>query len=275
MKHWNSRLKIGALIVAFFLVVSYVLSLFCPYSDVMEWGAFGKNLKPSSEHLFGTTGLGQDTFWVLIMSLKNSLTIGITTAFFATVIGVALGLFAGLRGGLADRIITLIMDSLIAIPNLPILILFGSMLKGRAPWTLISLVLIFFSWPWPARQTRSMALSLRENDFISTARFSGENSIKIIGLEIFPFVSDWSVANFTNTILSAIGAESTLAFIGMSNNGFPTLGTMIYWAQSRQAILTELWWWIGSPVVGITLLFVALFMTLTGYQNYATMKRGK
>ena len=209
------------------------------------------------------------------MSFKNSLTIGICTAFFATIIGVVLGLFAGLRGGAADRVITLFMDALIAIPNLPILILFGSMLKGRAPWTLISVILIFFSWPWPARQTRSMALSLRESDFISTARFSGESSLKIIAVEIFPFVSNWSVANFTNTILSAIGSESTLAFIGMSNNSVPTLGTMIYWAQSRQAVLGGQWWWIGPPVIGITLLFVALFMTMSCYQNYATMKRGK
>jgi peptide/nickel transport system permease protein len=275
MKHWNLRLKIGVVIVGLFLILGFIVPFFSPQKDVMEWGVFPRNLPPGNGHLLGTTALGQDTFWVLVMSFKNSMTIGIVTAFFATIIGVILGLFAGLRGGLADRGITLVMDSLIAIPNLPILILFGSILKGRAPWTLISLILIFFSWPWPARQTRSMALSIRENDFISTAQFSGEGSLKIIVKEIFPFVFDWSVANFTNTILSAIGAESTLAFIGMSNNSVPTLGTMIYWAQSRHAVLGGLWWWIGPPVTGITLLFVALFMTLTGYQAYAAMRRGK
>lgn len=274
-KHWNSRLKIGAVVVLFFLILGFVVSLFCPIEDVMAWGQFPKNLKPSSEHWFGTTAIGQDIFWLAVMSLRNSLTLGIITAFLSTVIGVLVGLFAGLRGGAVDRFITLIMDSIIAVPSLPILILLGSILKGRIPILLLAVVLTFFSWPWPARQTRSMALSIRENDFISTARFSGESTMRIITKEIFPFVSDWSVANFTNAILSAISTESMLAVIGMSSNTMPTLGTMIYWANDRQAIMREDWFWIGTPVVVITVLFIALFLTMSGYQMYATMRRGK
>ena len=275
MKHWNARLKIGAIIVLFFLILGFIVPFFRPHEDVMAWSVYGKNLKPSWEHPLGTTSMGQDVFWLLACSIQNSLIIGICTAAIATVVGVAVGLFSGLKGGWADRVCTLIMDSLIAIPSLPILILLGSILKGRTPWVLISLVLALFSWPWPARQTRAMALSMRENDFISTAIFSGESTRKIISREIFPFVSDWSAANFVNTILSAIGSESGLALIGMSNNSTATLGTMIYWANSRQALIAERYWWILPPVIAVVLLFVGLFILLSGYQTYHAHRRGK
>ena len=275
MKHWNARLKIGAAIALFFLILGFVVPFFRPLEDVMTWNACPKNLRPSFEHILGTTSMGQDVFWLLVVSIQNSMIIGLTTAALATVIGVTIGLLAGLSGGWLDRIFTLLMDSLIAIPSLPILILLGSILKGRTPWVLISLVLALFSWPWAARQTRAMALSMRENDFISTAMFSGESTFKIIRREIFPFVSDWSAANFVNTILTAIGSESGLALIGMSSNSTATLGTMIYWANSRQALLSERYWWILPPVIAIVVLFVGLFVFLSGYQALNAYKRGK
>lgn len=252
MKNWNFRLKVGLFILMLFLILGFIIPIFCK-GDPVIWGTYPKNLKASTSHLLGTTGLGQDTFWLLTKSIQNSFLIGVFVAVFATVIGVLLGLLAGFKGGMVDRIITLFTDSFIVIPSMPILILLGSLLKGRAPLIYIALVLILFNWPWPARQVRSMALSLREREFIDTASFSGESTLKIIVLEILPFVSEWSVGNFINTILVAIGAESGLAVIGMASNNKATLGTMIYWANSYQAMLGGHWLWISAPVVSIAL----------------------
>lgn len=274
MKHWNLRLKVGALILAVFLIVGFAAPLLHSGNPV-EWSTYPKNLEPSAEHLLGTTGLGQDTFWLFADSIRNSFLIGIIVAFFATLIGVLLGLLAGLKGGFWDRLITLMSDSFIVIPSLPILILLGSMLKGEASLWMIALVLIIFNWPWPARQIRAMALSLREREFISTAWFSGEGTFKIIVKEIFPFVAGWSLANFINTILVAIASESGLAVIGMSSNSEATLGTMIYWANQHQAMLGGRWLWIGSPVFAMTFIFIALFLAMTGYQEYSALRRGK
>ena len=227
------------------------------------------------EHFLGTTNLGQDTFWLLAESIRNSFTIGILVATLATTIGVLLGLTAGFLGGRTDRIITLLTDSFIVIPSLPILILLSSLLKANVSVFYISIILIIFNWPWPARQVRSMALSLRERDFISTAIFSGQPLPNIVVKEILPFVSDWAIANFINTILVAIATESGLAVIGLSSNERATLGTMIYWANQHQAMLAGRWWWIGSPVVTTAVIFIALFLAMTGYQNYSTKRRGK
>lgn len=274
LKNWNLQLKLGVLILAVFLIAGFVFPFFMD-GDPLEWGAFMKNRGPSAKHYLGTTSLGQDTFWQLVMSIKNSFIIGIIVAFFATLIGVLVGLVAGFKGGITDRAVTILTDTFIVIPSLPILILLGSLLKGRTSVLVISAILVLFNWPWPARQARAMALSLRERDFIDTARFSGQSLFNIITREIFPFVSGWALANFVNTILVAIRTESSLAVIGLSNNSEATLGTMIYWANQYQAMLAGNWWWIGSPIAAITLIFVSLFLTLSGYQKYNAYKRGK
>ena len=243
--------------------------------SMIEWGAYLKNMPPSSEHLLGTTSLGQDTFFLLAHSINNSFKIGIAVSLIATAAGVFLGLIAGFKSGLIDRLISLLTDSFIVIPSLPILILLSSFLKGTASVSFIVAILALFSWPLPARQVRSMALSLRERESISMALFSGESMIKIIVREIFPYISGWTLANFVNGILAAIAAESTLAVIGMSSNSTATLGTMIYWANQYQAMLGGRWLWIGTPVVATVIIFISLFLTMNGYQEYMAKRRGK
>lgn len=274
---WQSmsfRFKIGIVIMAAFLIIGFIVYLFSP-GEVMTLSAYKKNLPPQWEHLLGTNKQGQDIFWLLIESIHNSMLVGIFVAFAATVIGVLIGLFSGFVGGFIDSIILFFCDSIIVIPSLPILILMGSLLKGRASLFLISAILVVFNWPWPARQARSMALTIREREFISTARFSGESTLKIIRVEILPHVLSWAMANFVNTILVAIGSEASLAVLGLSSTTTPTLGNMIYWARQYQAIMLKQWVWIGSPVLATSILFIGLFLTYTGYNEYVAKKRGR
>lgn len=268
------RFKIGLIITLCFLILGFIFPLF-NQTDPMALSAFKKNLKPSLEHFFGTNKQGQDIFWLLVESIKNSIILGMTVALFATVIGVLVGLTAGFVGGALDRVLMFICDSIIVVPSLPILILMGSILKGRASIMAIAGILIIFNWPWPARQARSMALTIREREFINTARFSGESTLKIICVEIVPHVLSWSMANFINTILVAIGSEASLAVLGLSSTTTATLGNMIYWARQYQAILLKQWFWIGSPVIATIVLFIGLFLTYTGYNDYTSTKRGR
>ena len=274
LRYWNFRLWCGTIILVIILVMGFIVPFFLEGSAV-SWSTYPRNLKPSWEHPLGTTNLGQDTFWLLAESIQNSFIIGILVATFATIIGVLVGLLAGFIGGFPDRIITLLTDSFIVIPSLPILILLSSLVPGNVSVVYISIILIIFNWPWPARQVRSMALSLRERDFISTAIFSGQSLLETVVKEILPFVANWAIANFINTILVAIATESGLAVIGLSSNEKATLGTMIYWANQHQSMLAGRWWWIGSPVVTTAIIFIGLFLTMTGYQNYSAKRRGK
>ncbi|MCI5661288.1 MAG: ABC transporter permease [Clostridia bacterium] len=274
---WRSmslRFKIGLGIVIAFFIIGFVVYLFSPGS-VMTLSAFKKNQAPSWEHLLGTNKQGQDIFWLLIESIHNSMILGIVVAAAATAIGVLVGLLAGFIGGAVDRAIMLVCDSVIVIPSLPILILLGALLRGRATTMMIAAILIIFNWPWPARQARSMALTIREREFVNTARFSGESTLKIVCVEIVPHVLSWAMANFVNTILVAIGSEASLAVLGLSSTTTPTLGNMIYWARQYQAIMKKQWIWIGSPVLATSILFIGLFLTYTGYNEYVAKKRGR
>lgn len=269
----NNRLRLGIFILAVFVICGGLLPFFSPY-DPRSWNLVPRNLPPSAEHLLGTTNLGQDTFWLLMLAIQNSLLVGLTVAFFATFIGVTLGLMAGFLGGPIDRVLTLVMDVFIVVPSLPILILLSSLLQGRASLLLISGILIIFNWPWPARQVRAIALTMREREFINTARYSGASTFSIIFRQIWPYIIAWTLANFVNTVLVATATESGLAVIGLSSLEEATLGTMIYWALQHQALLGQRWWWIGSPVVAIISLFVSLFLTSTGFSDLSAARRG-
>src|SRR5215467_373226 len=125
----NLRLLLGSLVVGLVVLGGPVASLFAP-DDPRIWQTHPRNLLPEAGHLLGTTALGQDTFWLLSWSVRNSLMLGLSVGALATIIGVGVGLLAGYRGGITDRVLSFVMDALIVIPSLPLLILLSSMTKG-------------------------------------------------------------------------------------------------------------------------------------------------
>ena len=253
------KLTVGGVIVGLLLFLGIPLPIFAP-ADPRLWQTYPRNQRPSMAHWLGTTGLGQDTFWLLSWSVHNSLLLGVTVAACATIIGVALGLLAGYRGGLVDRVLSLLMDALIVIPSLLLLILLSSLTKGQSSLLAIGAILVIFNWPFPARQIRSIALSMRERDFVHLAWFSGESVARILWRQMVPYLYRWAMANFINTILVVVAVEASLAFLGLSNDNVPTLGTMIYWALKHQALFAGRWWWILPPITAIILTFVGFFL---------------
>ena len=274
IRNSSLQLKMGILILTLLFIFAFIMPLFSTV-DAGKWNTYIKNLKPSFEHLLGTNALGQDIFWLLASSIKSSIIIGLIVALASTIIGVFMGMLAGFVGGIIDRVICLLMDTFITIPSLPILLLLSSLLQGHATVLHIAAIIILFTWPWAARSVRSMALSLRERDFIDTARFSGEGTFKILAKEVLPFVFSYAAVRFIHAIQTAIRMETGLAVIGMSNNTWTTLGTMIFWAMKYKAMISGKWIWIMAPVVGTVLVFVGLFMTLSGVQRYNARIRGK
>lgn len=276
-KFWKNaslRLKLGLIITIFFLILGFVV-YFIPHTDPFPNNIRMKNLPPSAEHWLGTTSQGQDIFWLLIEAIHNSLTIGFIVAAIGTVVGVLVGLISGFVGGALDRILMVITDTFVVIPSLPVLIMMTSLMKGSSTVIMLALVLAVFAWAWPSRQIRSMALTMKERDFIHTAWFSGEGTIQTVVTEILPFTLTWSLSNFMNATLAAIASESGLAVLGLSPGNLVSLGNMIQWARNYNAIMMGRWNWILPPIVGTIVLFVGLFMLITGYNDYTAMKRGR
>ena len=273
-KNANGRFKVGLFITAFFVILGFVVFYF-PHANPFTFNTYPKKLLPSWQHLLGTTSMGQDTFWLLIEAIHNSLLIGLIVATIGTVVGVMVGLIAGFSGGALDRVLTVITDTFVVIPSLPILVLMTALMKGSSTVIMMALVLALFAWAWPSRQIRSMALSMKERDFIHTAWFSGEGTLQVVVTEILPYALTWSLSNFMNATLAAIASESSLAVLGLSPANLISLGNMIQWARDRNAIFAQQWFWIGSPIVATVLMFIGLFLLITGYNDYMSMKRGR
>lgn len=266
------RLYLGVVLVIVFIVLGAILPWFAP-GDPLVWYTAPRNQNPGATYWLGTTSLGQDVFWLLTYALRNSLILGLIVAGLSTVIGVFLGLAAGYAGGWLDRVLSFFMDALLCIPTLPILILMAALFGGQLALPIVGLLLVVFNWPYPARQVRAVALTMREREFINVAWFSGESSVRILVRHIFPYIAGWSAANFINTVLVGISTESALAVIGLSSAQQATLGTMIYWAINYQALLGGKYVWIGSPVIAIVLLFIGLFLVSSGLSMRSSARR--
>lgn len=269
----NLRLKLGIVIIAIFVIASFTLPFFCP-KDPSEQASYLKNLPITDKHWLGTNSLGQDTFWFLIFAIRNSLQLGILVSLCVTAISTLLGLSAGFIGGWYERIVMLIVDSFITIPLLPILIILGAIVRGNTTFLSVGLIIVIFGWAWGARTIRSMALTLREREFVNMARFSGANTFDIIIKEIFPYVSAYMVVGFINTILFAINTEATLAVIGLSKVETPTLGSIIFWALNYNALFTGQLIWLVAPIVSTILLFLGFFLASTGFNERFATRRG-
>lgn len=268
----NMRVSVGITIIALFLVLGFMVPLFAPFEPA-KWHVVPRDLPPQPGHILGTTSLGQSVFWFLSRAIGNSFVIGFVVAALGTIIGVIVGLIAGYNRGILSTVLAISIDTFIAIPALPILILLAALLQGKASLFLLCAILSAFNWAWPARQVRSMVLTIRERAFIDVALFANQSTWRIIYKEILPHIVSWAGANFTNTVLVAIGTEMSLAVLGLSSLERPTLGTMIYWALQYQALLRGIWWWLVPPVVVTVILFVSLFLTSTGLRDYRAVHR--
>ncbi len=269
----NGRLYIGLTMIIILGLASFILPLFTNVDPAAQ-GTYLKNLKITSKHLLGTNALGQDIFWYLVFSIRNSLLLGVGVSIGITAISTFMGLSAGYIGGWYERVVVILIDTFITIPVLPILIVLGALVRGNTSFAIVGVILICFGWAFNARTIRSMALSLREREFINMARFSGAGTFAIIFREIFPYVYSYMVVGFINTILFAINTEAALAVIGLSKIQVPTLGSIIFWALNYNALMIGQTTWIIAPIVTTVALFLGLFLTSTGFNEFFAERRG-
>jgi peptide/nickel transport system permease protein len=269
----NFRLILGLIILAVMGLGSFILPSFAPADPTIQ-ATYMRNLPVSGVHLLGTNSLGQDIFWFLVFAIRNSLMLGVVVAVGVTVIANVVGLSAGYIGGRFERIVMLFVDTFITVPLLPILIIMGALIRGNTSFLTVGLIIVLFGWAWDARTVRSLALSLREREFINMARFSGANTMQILLREIFPYVSAYMVVGFINTVLFAINTEATLAVIGLSKVEVPTLGSIIFWALNYNALFTGQYVWLVAPIIATITLFLGLFLTSTGFNQAFASKRG-
>ncbi len=271
MKLFRDLLRDYRFAVAFWvlclLLAFAALSLFSPY-DPTRWGQVPRDLRPSAEYWLGTDSNGQDVFWNATFAVRNSLIIAVIAGVVSRIIAVIVGMVAGYRGGMWDRALMFLSDSLLVIPLFLIIVMMAMLIRASLNLATLGLLLAFFGWAWDARLIRSQILSLRERDFTQTATLSGTGTLKLALNEYMPYTTPLIFSTLINNMAWAIGLEITLAILGLLDMSIPTLGTMLYWAINYQAILLGRWWWVMTPITLSVMLFIALYWLSVSISEY-------
>ncbi|KFC66925.1 putative peptide ABC transporter, permease protein [Devosia sp. LC5] len=263
---YNLEFTIGLILVGF-VVIFAALSFFSPVDPTLIYMTI-PDQPPSGQYWFGTNSRGQDLFWQLSAAFKNSLIFGITVAVLSRIISIAVGLLSGYAGGWVDRVLMFINDIFVAVPIFPILVLFYFVLRNSLDSFTLALIMACFGWPFDARLIRSVALGLKHREFTRHAVFAGMSTSKVLLEEHLPYVMPIVFATFMNNMLWSIGLEVTMAVLGFTNLNNPTIGTVLYWANSHSAMMVGVWWWILIPVVLIVITFIGLFLLAMSMNEY-------
>lgn len=245
-----------------FLGVLLVLSLAAPFIaqlrgvDPTMTDLLRRFEPPSAASWLGTDELGRDLFQRLLDGGRVSLLVGFCGALLSAVIGAAIGVVAGYRGGTLDSVLMRVTDGVIALPLLPLLIVLAAIdpqkvgipaaIAHSETFSLYRIVVIvaLTGWTTVARLVRAETLSLKARDFTRAAQALGARPARIMFRHILPNAAGSLVVATTMSIGSLILLESTLSFLGLGTQPpAASWGNMLTNAQDllQDAPILALW----------------------------------
>lgn len=214
---------------------------------------------PSPEHILGTDATGRDVFARLIYGGRTSLQIGILAVTVQALIGIPLGIIAGYYRGVAEVIIMRTADMFQSIPSMCLNIVLVSVLTPSVG-TLV-FVLGVMGWTGFARLMFAKVISIREKEYVESAKATGCKDSVIMLRYILPNAISPALVAFTFGVPGAILSESALSFLGLGIQ-IPesTWGNMLNAAQSVAVIAMKPWLWIPAGLcIFVTLISINLF----------------
>jgi peptide/nickel transport system permease protein len=201
----------GGMLLA--LLVSGVLAPLLLAGDPVAIDLDQKLLPPGSGHLFGTDSLGHDLLTQVLYGARISLPIGFGVVLVAMLIGVPTGLAAGYLGGRIDDALMRLSDVFLAFPPMLLPILLVAMLGPGLENTMLAVAVSWF--PWYTRLARAAAMSVRNENYIVSARAFGASNLRILFRHVLPNCTTPIVVQASLDFGYAILATASLGFIGM------------------------------------------------------------
>ncbi len=265
---YNMKITIGLSLVLIVVLFGYAGPIFVDLERA-KVGSFNvQDRSPSADNWLGVDAVGRDMLAWLIDATPDSLRVGLMAGLLGVFIGAVVGFVAGYYGGIIDGILRTFTDIMLAVPGLLVLIVLASVVEVLS-LEIMALVIALFAWMGAARVIRAQVLTLRERMFVEIARMSGEKGIYIVFFELMPNLMPFLLAAFVSSLIGAILAAVGLEFLGLGPTHISTLGNILYWQSSYNAVLRGMWWWWGSPIVIFILLFSGLFIASIGLDEWA------
>jgi ABC-type dipeptide/oligopeptide/nickel transport system permease subunit len=227
------RLTQGVVLLTVLLVLTIGAPLFTTYGP-LDQHLTAALRPPGGEFLLGTDQLGRDVFSRCLYGGRLVLAVALIAVIVSMVVGVLVGLLSGYLGGAVDTAIMRVMDGLIVFPDL-ILALAITYALGPSFGTVAAAISVV-NVPMFARVVRAQVLSLRERDFVASAKVSGASTSRVLSRHLLPNVVEVTIVQAALTGGSAIFTAASLSFLGlglpppapdwggMLHDGYPFLG---------------------------------------------------
>jgi peptide/nickel transport system permease protein len=264
-KFWQRYRKNRAAVIGLALVLSFAfIAIAAPFIAPYDPQKIGDNLlvSPGTQYLMGTDDLGKDIFSGFVWGARTSLFIGFVTALISLSIGVVVGSIAGYFGGALDNLLMRITEFFMTIPRFFVAIVMIAILGPGI--VKIILVIAVLSWPAVARLARAEFLSLKERQFVESARAIGDSDATIIFDEILPNASPPLIVSGSLQVAMAILLEAGLSFLGLGDPAVVSWGRML---NDAQRLLRTAWWPAFFPGFGIFLVVLGLNLVGDGLND--------
>ncbi len=207
----------------------------------------------------GTDNLQRDVWSRMVYGSQTILRVAVLAAIMSSIIGIPFGLISGFAGGVFDRVLSLIMDSLYSFPGLILAIAFAAMLGPGVINITLAVAVIYI--PTYFRLVRGQTLQIKEELYVEAAKAIGASRPVILWKYIFPNVIATTAVVFTLNVADAIMIEAALTYLGL---GLPP--SIIDWgmdlSMGKKFLPSGQWWMITFP--GVMISALALGFTMLG-----------
>lgn len=259
-KFKSNKLAVAGLIIFGIIMIMTIFAPVFTKHDPMKIDILNRLEKPTSEHIFGTDKTGRDVFARVLYGGRVSIFVGLGSAIGSAIIGVALGCYAGYKGGWLDTVVMRTSEMLMSFPRIILVLLLVSIV-GPSLWNLI-FIFVVSGWGPIYRQTRAKMLSIREEEYVQALNAFGLNDLVICYKHMLPNAFGPIMVNITLSTAMFILQETSLSFLGLGIPlNIPTWGNILNVAQDITVLKEN--WWIWLPV-GLVISVFVLSVNLIG-----------
>jgi len=213
---------------------------------------------PSAAHWMGTDDLGRDVWSRLVYGARTTLYIAVLVTVIVAPIGFVIGAVSGFFGGWLDTLLMRLTDVFLAFPALVLALAFSAALGPGIENAVIAIALTI--WPPVARLARAETLSVRNSDYLASARLQGAGLGRILLWHLMPICLPSIIVRLTLNMASVILTAAGLGFLGLGAQ--PPVAEWGGMAAAGRQYLIDAWWLTSFP--GFAILLVSLAFNLLG-----------